>query len=162
MKVNQFSQDCKVMGGDRWMNIGHMTTSLVSTGILLYNCLFQALQVTIFTASLEPSLGSHSSRGYRLPVSQVPLVPSHLSHLDLPFVRLSSLRIITPNYCQTPPQVEFSCCLSILEPCVMIPSTHTYNFLLCPFFWESVDGYFGARIEGKMQKSIAFRIIPLL
>ena len=73
------------------MNLGHMTTSLVSTDILFYNCLFQALQVTIFTASLEPSLGKHGSSSPRLPVSQVALAPSHLSHLDLPFVRLSSL-----------------------------------------------------------------------
>lgn len=111
------------------MNIGHMTTSLVSTDILLYNCLFQALQVIIFTASLEPSLGQHGSSSHRLPISQVALAPSHLSRLDLPLVRLSSLRIITPNYCQTPPQVEFPCCLSILEPSVMIPSTqHTISY----------------------------------
>lgn len=63
-----------------------------------------------------------------------------------------TLRIITPNYFQIS-QVEFPCCLSILEPSVMNPSAHTYNFLLCPLFWESEDGYFGARIKGKMQKT---------
>ena len=60
------------------------------------------------------------------------------------------------------PQVEFPCCLSILEPSVMNPLAHTYNFLLCPLFWESGDGYFGAKIKGKMQKKNNIQNYPPL
>lgn len=128
---------CKVIGeGNRGMDSVHMTTTLVFTEVLLYNCWVQAVQVTMLTASLGPSPGQHGSSSQMIPSSLLLLLSPSLTWLLTCFYYSQNHNIKLSS----DPQREFPCCLRVLHPGVLIPLFDSHiQFLTMPSLlgiWE--------------------------